>query len=612
MADDQDDVHETMPTIAARNVTEVLSDTARPDRAHGNVDFIQRYTTQAMLGQGGMGDVFAANDSRIGREVAMKMMRPHQSDSTGEAESRFLREARVQGQLEHPAIVPVYDLGVTPLGENYFTMRKVRGATLRDVIKDLREKKPGSAVRYSPRKLLSAFSNICLAIDYAHQRGIIHRDLKPANIMLGDFGEVYVIDWGLAKVIGGGEDEAPKTAIGAMLGTAGYVAPEQARGSPVIDARADVYALGAILFEILTLEPLIPKTTRMEMVELALRGVDGRPSVRAPRRTIPPELDAICVAATKVDPNERLSNARLIHEAIERHLDGDRDMELRRELAASHVNEAEELITKVLSGGSGDEEEDRSRAMQRLGRVLALDPESTRAADGLARLMLHPPSVRPKQLEQMLETAKVDWQVRSARFAVLAYLAWFLFAPLFVWMGVRDWTLAAIAWGCIALISIVQAIGAAYGRSSAATMARGFIGIALSTVVIILLSRLFGPLVFVPALATANAISYLQTPFRHRVPMIIGFGVAGIAVPLFLEVIGFFPSSYLFKDGMMCIVPQLVELHRGPALGFILAAGVGGIVVSGLFVSRVRDLLTVTEEKLAMYTWHLEQMLRRD
>ena len=141
-----------------------------------------------------MGEVLLAKDICIGREVVMKMIRTDQQGSSGEVEARFVREACIQGQLEHPAIVPVYDLGNTPNGDTYFTMRRIRGETLKDVLKGLRESDPAMLARFSRRKLLSAFSNICLAIDFAHTRGIVHRDLKPANIMLGDFGEVYVID----------------------------------------------------------------------------------------------------------------------------------------------------------------------------------------------------------------------------------------------------------------------------------------------------------------------------------------------------------------------------------------------------------------------------------
>ncbi len=159
--------------------------------------FETRYQPGELLGEGGMGEVRLARDARIGREVAVKTMR---REIGARGESRFLREARVQGQLEHPAIVPVYDLGVTRDGETYFTMKRVRGRSLDSILEALAAGELDTVAEFTRRRLLTAFSQVCLAVEFAHARGVLHRDLKPANIMIGDFGEVYVLDWGLAKV----------------------------------------------------------------------------------------------------------------------------------------------------------------------------------------------------------------------------------------------------------------------------------------------------------------------------------------------------------------------------------------------------------------------------
>src|SRR4051812_1353777 len=247
-----------------------------------------RYAFGPMLGRGGMGDIMLATDIQIGREVAVKRMR----DARGSV-SRFLREARIQGRLEHPAIVPVHEVLTDSAGHPYFVMKRLTGTTLHDIIVASRDDSLEStaAGRHSRTRLLRAFADVCLAVEFAHTRGVIHRDLKPANIMLGDFGEVYVLDWGVTRVLG--DDETPGsldptpsggggTEAGAVLGTIGYMPPEQLRGLPV-DRRADIYALGCVLFEILCGEPLHQPT-----LTSVFDDYDPRPSSRTPQRNIPP------------------------------------------------------------------------------------------------------------------------------------------------------------------------------------------------------------------------------------------------------------------------------------------------------------------------------------
>ena len=253
-----------------------------------------RYALRSMLGRGGMGEVWLAHDVRVDRDIAIKLMRGGGSTDP-DAIARFLREAKVQGRLEHPSVVPVHDLGGEE-GAPYFAMKRLSGTTLADVIAAQDE------VKWPRRTLLARFNDVCLAIEFAHERGVIHRDLKPANLMLGDFGEAYVLDWGLARVQGGAEADpihasdlgsgGGHTEAGAMLGTPGYMAPEQMRGDPV-DRRTDVFALGCILFEILTGKPAIP---RDRTLEVTLTAPCYRPAERGD--DIPPELDDICARAT--------------------------------------------------------------------------------------------------------------------------------------------------------------------------------------------------------------------------------------------------------------------------------------------------------------------------
>jgi len=173
-----------------------------------------------LLGRGGMGEVLLAHDVRIGREVAIKRMRNAEPDP--EAEARFLREAKIQARLQHPAIVPVHELGRDAEGRPYFTMKRLAGVTLHELL--------GGPLQ----RLLRALAEVCLAIEFAHEHGVIHRDIKPTNIMLGDFGEVYVLDWGIARVLDDGSASVSvrdiaayegETQVGAVMGTPGYMAP---------------------------------------------------------------------------------------------------------------------------------------------------------------------------------------------------------------------------------------------------------------------------------------------------------------------------------------------------------------------------------------------------
>jgi serine/threonine-protein kinase len=182
-----------------------------------------RYVEQGALGRGGMGEVRACEDRRVGREVAMKISK------TPGLNARFLQEARVQARLEHPSIVPVYDVGLDRDGAPYFTMKRVRGQTLKKILRGLRDGDPDTVANYSRRRLLTAFASVCLAVHYAHTKDVLHRDLKPTNIMLDEFGALYVLDWGLAR----GEsldDSTPdsiRDEVRAIEGTPRYMAPEQ-------------------------------------------------------------------------------------------------------------------------------------------------------------------------------------------------------------------------------------------------------------------------------------------------------------------------------------------------------------------------------------------------
>ncbi len=214
-----------------------------------------RYDVQDEIARGGMGTVFRAYDRKLDRVVALKVL--HEAQAGASAQARMMQEARILAQLEHPGIVPVHDVGALDDGRVFYAMKLVQGNRLDHYVRD----------RPSLRERLRIFERICEAVAFAHANDVIHRDLKPGNIMVGPFGEVLVMDWGVAKILGTDEaatmvlepgsppaaaGEPGSTHVGTVLGTPGYMAPEQAEGRvDLVDRRADVFALGKILGELI-------------------------------------------------------------------------------------------------------------------------------------------------------------------------------------------------------------------------------------------------------------------------------------------------------------------------------------------------------------------------
>jgi len=275
-----------------------------------------RYEMKREFGRGGQSSVWLALDRHIGRDVAFKQLLPQHSDPRAGASKqvvsamavRFLREARITGQLEHPSIVPVYEVGKRPDGTFYYTQKLVRGRTLTDAIKACKTVRERLA-------LLPHFIDLCQAIAYAHKRGVIHRDIKPDNVMVGEFGETVVLDWGLAKQLSGkelvedDEEELARTQEGDIMGTPAYMSPEQAQGKKrEIDAQSDVWSLGAVLYEILTGRP--PFVGRNLMTMLVAVTKDPIPPPKELERGVPAELAAIAMHALTRDKPARYQTPR--------------------------------------------------------------------------------------------------------------------------------------------------------------------------------------------------------------------------------------------------------------------------------------------------------------
>jgi serine/threonine protein kinase len=262
----------------------------RLQQAASEPDLGPRFTVVQPLGRGGMGAVWLAHDEELQREVAVKVIaQPLQDD---EAQQRLLHEARILARLEHPGLVPVHDAGLLPDGRAWYAMKRVRGLRLDEHVTE--------ATPLAER--LRIFERLCETLAFAHARGVLHRDLKPGNVMVGEFGEVLVLDWGVARVLGGAAPEGG----GVVLGTPGWMPPEQAEGrSAEADVRSDTWGLGALLHWLLRLQP--------------------PPAVDDPRRFgggVPRALEAICRKALARAPENRYASVGDLREDVARFRDG--------------------------------------------------------------------------------------------------------------------------------------------------------------------------------------------------------------------------------------------------------------------------------------------------
>ncbi|MCO5166535.1 MAG: protein kinase [Planctomycetes bacterium] len=313
------------------------------------------------LGEGGMGVVLRVKDRRLGREAALKLMRDAADPGSV---ARFVREAELTARLDHPAIPPVYEAGVDARGRTYMLMRLIDGQPLSERIATFHAAGRPPALE---RELLEALVKVTEAVAYAHSQGVIHRDLKPANVMVGKFGEVLVMDWGLARDARRADDlpraaggdapghDAPAgpglTQAGATLGTPGYMPPEQIGGGERVDARADVFALGAILTEVLTGRPPVTGTTVVNILTHTVAGRIERPRSRRP--DVAPELDAIAAHALAPDPAHRTAAAAAFLQDLRAYLAGEPVTVHRYSLGERLVRAARRRPTLLVAGAAG-------------------------------------------------------------------------------------------------------------------------------------------------------------------------------------------------------------------------------------------------------------------
>ena len=291
----------------------------------------KKYDVQEKLAEGGMGEIYRVYDRCLKRELVTKVILPHVAEDSVLFE-RFVAEAQITGKLEHPNIVPVHDMGVMANDKLYFSMKYVSGVSLGEIVKGVRDEDPAYD-QYTRFRLLTIFRKVCDAVAFAHSHRVLHRDIKPDNIMVGAFGEVLLMDWGLAKEteaeegFEAGEETDPedvaKTRYGVVKGTPAFMSPEQAKGlSEQLDERSDIFLLGATLYALATCSTPFTGDDIYEILANAESGNFISPALKAPERELPLELCRIILQAMAYDQDERYQTVQELSEDVDALLAG--------------------------------------------------------------------------------------------------------------------------------------------------------------------------------------------------------------------------------------------------------------------------------------------------
>ena len=308
-------------TTATNNLAEptvVLSEEQQNNCASGQCVYTpppqksqERYKFIRSIGFGGMKSVLLVHDADTNREVAMALM-PDFRDRPASDLQRFVREAKLTASLEHPYIVPVHDIGTDKSGSPYFTMKYLRGLPLSTLVNRLHQKDPQTVAEYPPSRILRLFVRICQAIEFAHAQGYCHLDLKPGNINVGEYGDTYVLDWGLARTVDSNGHVISEPCAIATAGTPGYMAPEQITPEAGTQGiKSDIYALGALLYTLVTTKSPAAEQPREIVFQQTLTGTFPRPSEAAENAELIPEsLVAVILKAMAPNPVDRYTSVR--------------------------------------------------------------------------------------------------------------------------------------------------------------------------------------------------------------------------------------------------------------------------------------------------------------
>lgn len=567
----------------------VLTDSAPASTA--NLSLPERYGDSMLLDEGGMGHVLLAHDRSMRRDVAVKRLRSEYA-AREDLRIRFLREAEVQGGLEHPGVVPIYDVGDAPDGAPFFAMKRLQGQTLHAILNAVAAGDPVAAARFPLRRRIEIFESVCQTLLFAHHSGVVHRDVKPANIMVGEFGEVYLLDWGIAKIMAQPTLEQ-QTRTGEQMGTPGYMAPEQAIGSLDVDEGADVYSLGVVLFELLTLQPLFSGDADTK-IRLTLQDQSDSPAERSPLLDIPSELDQLCREAITFDPQSRLANVREVHARILGWLDGERTALERARLAQVHTARATQL-----------EGVDPAAALRELSAALAIDPSDRDAMAGLLRLLAAPNEATP-EAEAALKARATDNLVRSVGKTYWAYAAYMPCIAFIYLAGIRSVPLFAALVATLALTAVTGALVRLRPSNSTLAVASGF-GFA----VLAMISTLAGPFSMATGIVVGNGASLIlatRATRAQRWVLVLASAIA-LGLPYILALLGISPMPYRIDAGVLITEPVMANFD--PLWTMATAALATAVSVSATYhlVGQAVDRLKRAEREAFLRAWRLGKLL---
>lgn len=579
-----------------------------------SLDEPTRYRDLGRIAEGGMGEVRRVLDTRLDRVVVQKVLKADRPNLA----PMFWVEACVTARLEHPSIVPVHDFGMLEDGRPFFVMKEIRGRTLSSIISELHEQ--GSTTwsatedGWTLRRCVDALARACDALALAHDSSVVHRDLKPDNVMLGPFGEVYVLDWGVAKLTHPDESGQKfdagamvRTAHGTVVGTPGYMAPEQIHGDPDgLDGRADVYSLGAILFLLVTGQPLVAIEENIEsMLANAFRGVDLAERFSRLERFIAPELQSICLRATQRKPEERFASARELHDALQGYLEGGRDIEMRRQMAQRQVEHAHKLAAQALDFGATAE--GHGEAMQALGRVIALDPTHEPTLDWIARLMIEPVGEPPPEFLEHLQKQRDDLNMLKAKNGAWAVtgLGLVLGAGMLS-LGVRDWSTFTLIVAPLLGVALSNLVALRLQRPPKLLGFVPMVGVLLATLGI---SRLFGSLILLPSVLVLAVAAFALNPGKTARRVFTLFALALLIGPVVLEFAGVLEPAYSFVGGLMRVHPGATDLPQIPVLALLLGGNAAALIAALRLMGDVGDTLDSANTNLQLFSWRLQSML---